>query len=162
MKGSDAIMDRDIPDMPDRSYFFDNGLLFECRRCGGCCTGSPGIIRVDDGEMARIALFLGKKRESLLQTCFVLSDEGFRIREDSDGACVFYRNGCTIYPVRPVQCSTYPFWFRYLRSEEEWRQVAAVCPGIGTGRIYSKEEILALLAPSLRRYLSGLQRGRNS
>lgn len=152
MKGNDTIAARDIRDMPDRSYFFDRGLLFECLRCGACCTGSPGVVHVDEGGIARIALFLGMERESLLRTCLAAYDKGCRIREDAEGSCVFYRNGCTIYPVRPVQCRTYPFWFKNLRSEEQWRQVAGECPGIGRGRRYKKEEILALLTPSLNRF----------
>jgi hypothetical protein len=50
-----------------------------------------------------------------------------------------------IYPVRPLQCRTYPFWFQNLRSEKKWRLTGTACPGIGQGRRYSKDEILALL-----------------
>ena len=55
--------------------------------------------------------------------------------------CVFWDNGCTIYPVRPTQCRTYPFWPENVESKEEWEAEDERCPGIGKGRRYSREEI---------------------
>eukprot|EP00571_Detonula_confervacea_P017134 CAMPEP_0172312994 /NCGR_PEP_ID=MMETSP1058-20130122/19059_1 /TAXON_ID=83371 /ORGANISM="Detonula confervacea, Strain CCMP 353" /LENGTH=180 /DNA_ID=CAMNT_0013026569 /DNA_START=203 /DNA_END=745 /DNA_ORIENTATION=- len=39
-----------------------------------------------------------------------------------EGACVFLDpvGKCGIYDVRPVQCSTYPFWPSLLESQEDW------------------------------------------
>ena len=40
----------------DRSYFFDEGIRFECTGCGRCCTGEPGgIIALSEDEAAAIA-----------------------------------------------------------------------------------------------------------
>lgn len=38
--------------LDQRSNFFDAGIRFECRRCGACCTGDPGIVRVNERETA--------------------------------------------------------------------------------------------------------------
>ena len=51
--------------------------------------------------------------------------------ERPDGDCIFYRDGCGVYPVRPAQCRAFPFWTINLRSPEAWRSAASTCPGIG-------------------------------
>jgi hypothetical protein len=125
----------------DRSYFFDAGVRFECTQCGHCCTGEPGIVRATPAEIARIEALTGRRREefSLPQS------KGYRLKEHANGDCVFFKDGCTIYKDRPAQCRTYPFWFENLRSESAWQETCGDCPGIGKGRLYSKEEILGLL-----------------
>ena len=52
--------------------------------------------------------------------------------------------GCAIYPVRPNQCRTWPFWSSNLVSIDQWNFAAQKCPGINRGRWYSFEEIEAL------------------
>ena len=125
----------------ERSYFFDQGLRFACTQCGNCCTGAPGQVRVNNEEMARIGNHLNIDTETMRQR-YVRNDT---LIEKPNGDCIFYDNGCTIYPARPTQCRTYPFWFKNLRSEEAWAKTCKACPGIGHGRLYSKEEILKLL-----------------
>ena len=59
-------------------------------------------------------------------------------------ACPFQEPSgvCSIYPVRPKQCATWPFWEENLASEEVWNgPVAACCPGIGRGPLHPREEI---------------------
>lgn len=43
-----------------------------------------------------------------------------------EGACIFLDpvGKCGIYDVRPVQCSTYPFWPSLLNRKEEWEEEA--------------------------------------
>ena len=127
-----------------RSYFFDGGLRFECRGCGACCTGDPGTIYVGALEIARIAQFLRVPVSVFKDTYLYPFRDSYSIREDSEGRCFFYEEGCTIYSVRPTQCSTFPFWFHNLRSEKIWQDLAGDCPGVGRGRLYSKEEILEI------------------
>ena len=73
------------------------------------------------------------KKNTILQVC------------STDGRCFFYEDGCRIYPVRPGQCSSYPFWFINLRSEKKWHSVSEECRGIGQGRLYSKKKILEIV-----------------
>jgi Fe-S-cluster containining protein len=53
--------------------------------------------------------------------------------------CVFLvpQNGkrvCGIYPARPLQCCTWPFWNENLQSAASWEDVSnRVCPGINKG-----------------------------
>ena len=50
--------------------------------------------------------------------------------------CVFLTaEGCSIHPVKPTQCRTYPFWPTLVESREVWRMEADFCPGIGKGEL---------------------------
>lgn len=49
---------------------------------------------------------------------------------ENNFACVFFDESmkrCSIYPVRPRQCRTFPFWEQFKSNEEEVREE---CPGI--------------------------------
>jgi len=129
----------------NRSCFFDDGLRFECQRCGACCTGEPGTIYVGPDEILRIAEFLQTTTANFVEHYLYPFRDSYSIRERADGRCFFYASGCTIYPVRPNQCKSFPFWFDNLRSEIHWRKVSDRCPGIGQGRLYSKEQILEIV-----------------
>ena len=133
----------------DRTYFFDEGIFFECQRCGACCTGEPGIIYIDDDDVLRIAQFLDLPASSFIKQYLYPYGNGFSVLEDSTGKCLLYEDRCTVYPVRPGQCSTYPFWFENLRSLKKWRRVAKECAGIGRGTHYSKEHILSIVSSNM-------------
>lgn len=132
-------------DYENRSYFFDQGIRFECQGCGQCCCGAPGVIRVTMEEIVRIAEHLSTSSYAILETCVFPYESAFSIRERTDGSCLFYETGCRIYPVRPLQCRTFPFWFNNMRSEKKWEQTCRQCPGIGQGPVYNKEQILSIL-----------------
>jgi uncharacterized protein len=128
-------------------YFFDRGLRFGCASCGRCCTGDPGIVYVAPHAVAPLAAHLGLSPFETVHRYLAPWREGHTVREDAEGRCLFYADGCSIYPVRPAQCRTWPFWLTNLRSRARWQRVAQSCPGIGRGRLYSREEILNLLSP---------------
>jgi uncharacterized protein len=127
-------------------YFFDRGLRFACIRCGRCCTGAPGIVYLTREAVLPLAEYLGLSETETSRRYLATWRDGHTIREDAEGRCLFYKDGCIIYPVRPAQCRTWPFWLTNLRSQLRWDQVAQGCPGIGRGRHYTREEILDLLS----------------
>jgi Fe-S-cluster containining protein len=135
--------------LDQRPYFFDEGIRFECRRCGDCCTGDPGIVRVNEREIADIAAYLGMPVSAVVETFLYFRENGHSIKEASDGRCLFFEDGCRIYPARPIQCRTFPFWFANLRSEARWNRTRNHCPGIGSGHLYTKNEILNILKNSM-------------
>lgn len=137
----------------NRPYFFDAGLRFSCTRCGGCCTGEPGVVYVSFDEAARIASFLGLPLDVVACRMLDPHKDGFTVREAEDGRCIFYENGCVIYPERPIQCATFPFWFQNVRSPHAWKEAGRRCPGIGRGRLFSKEEIMMLVEASYPVYI---------
>lgn len=83
---------------------------FNCRQCGECCRGD-GVVNVTEEEIARIAAFLDISEEEFKEkwtrsTFF----KGYRLQEKPDKDCIFLENkNCTIQPVKPEQCRTFPF-----------------------------------------------------
>jgi len=60
--------------------------------------------------------------------------------------CILWdKGGCAVYRARPLQCRSYPFWAANVDSRESWERTARDCPGIGQGRLHTKEEIEAWL-----------------
>lgn len=41
--------------------------------------------------------------------------------------------GCSIHPVKPTQCRTYPFWPSLVESRARWTIESKFCPGINQG-----------------------------
>lgn len=131
--------------LDQRPYFFDQGIRFTCQQCGVCCTGDPGTIYISHGEIDALARHLALSRDDLIQRYLYPFKDSYSIGEDDDGRCLFYDGGCTIYLQRPRQCRTFPFWFDNMRSKDRWQKIASQCPGIGSGRLYGREEILVIL-----------------
>jgi Fe-S-cluster containining protein len=93
-----------------------------------------------------VAAIAAHRREPVEETQGLYTRlEGRRrtLREKGNGDCVFWdkRAGCTVYPVRPMQCQTWPFWASNVESPAAWEQAAAGCPGCGRGELIPVEEI---------------------
>lgn len=123
--------------------WYQDGLPFTCTRCGNCCTGEPGYVWVNDEELAAIAELRGEPLEEVIGLYTKTERNGRSLREKPNGDCVFYdrKQGCTIYPVRPRQCQTWPFWESNLRTREAWRRTQEKCPGASHGELIPVEEI---------------------
>jgi len=136
-----------------KSYWYANGLHFECLGCGRCCSGpAQGYIWVTRSEIQIIADFL-KITASQLRRDY-LRRVGLRttiVEQPSTKDCIFLNHGlrglhgekprCIIYPVRPGQCRTWPFWPINLASPDAWNKAGQKCPGINRGKCYSYEQI---------------------
>jgi Fe-S-cluster containining protein len=118
-------------------FYEHQPLRFECTRCGRCCVAGDGYY-----------LFLGGNEAEDIRGHLNLSRSWFRRRYlrrlqngdlvaswDSDGRCVFLdtRGACTVYPVRPLQCRTYPFWPEIVCRQTDWRRESRRCEGIDRG-----------------------------
>jgi Fe-S-cluster containining protein len=127
--------------------WYKDGLRFTCTRCGHCCTGEPGFVWVDDKDLAQLADFLGETPETFEKLYTKDTSRGLSLREKLNGDCVFWdrRKGCTVYPVRPPQCRTWPFWESNVATPEDWQQTRSVCPGSGKGELIPVEEITSRL-----------------
>lgn len=111
--------------------------------------GEPGTIYVSRTEIKTIAASLHQTEAEFTAKYLYPFKDSYSIKEDRQGRCLFFDNGCTIYPIRPLQCRTYPFWFSNLRSESRWKRVQQQCPGIGRGRRYTRSEILDMIVQSM-------------
>jgi Fe-S-cluster containining protein len=124
--------------------WYREGLAFSCTRCGACCTGAPGYVWVSPGEIERLAEYRGESVERFSSTFVRQVGERYSLIEKPGGDCIFWEKsaGCTVYPARPNQCQTWPFWPENVETPQDWEHVKAICPGSGHGRLYSVEEIL--------------------
>jgi len=106
-----------------------------CASCeGACCTGESGYIWVKYSEIEKIAQFLELTIEEFATMYLRKVKNRYSIIEKrvgvNDYACIFFNNNtkqCEIYPVRPRQCSSFPFWDIFKGDIEE---VKKECPGI--------------------------------
>ena len=128
--------------------WYQDGLAFECTRCGACCTGAPGYVWVDADEIARLAAYRGESAKQFARTFVRRVGDAYSLIEKPGGDCIFWdkRTGCTVYSARPVQCQTWPFWPENLETPDDWATVQRGCPGAGLGQVYSLEEIRASAA----------------
>ena len=127
--------------------WYREGLKFSCTQCGNCCSGDPGYVWATKEEIARISVFLGRTDGWLDNAHLRRVGLQYSLTEHPNGDCIFLKreNGksmCTIYPVRPLQCRTWPFWKENLRSKKAWDDLAASkCPGMNKGDSYNYVQI---------------------
>lgn len=124
--------------------WYRNGLRFRCKGCGDCCTGAPGFVWVNKGEIHLMAVALGLSVEEF--EAQYVRHVGIRksLIEYDNGDCVFFDSatgGCQLYHARPRQCRTWPFWESNVRTPQAWAATAAHCSGCDAGRLFSREEI---------------------
>lgn len=118
--------------------WYKGGLSFECTQCGNCCSGEPGYVWATKEEIARISKFLGRDDDWLDPKHLRRVGRRYSLTERPDGDCIFLdrKEGkalCGIYPVRPLQCRTWPFWNENLKSSGAWNSAHERCPGINHG-----------------------------
>ena len=121
-----------------RERWYRAGLSFSCTQCGNCCSGDPGYVWATKEEVARISKFLGRDDGRLDKKHLRRVGLRYSLTEKRDGDCIFLKrdgekSSCSIYPVRPLQCRTWPFWNENLRSPDVWNATGDRCPGINHG-----------------------------
>eukprot|EP01080_Neovahlkampfia_damariscottae_P010474 gene10474-2996_t len=114
-------------------------LLFKCTGCGKCCQ-VEGICSISSEDTKKISSFLQMKTEDFLEKYTMKNPDEYCDEEDelilknksNSNDCIFLdeTKKCKIYPVRPIQCSTYPFWNSILKSKEKWVEESKYCEGI--------------------------------
>ncbi len=128
--------------------WYCGGLHFECVQCGNCCSGpGEGYIWVARPEIELIANYLKMPVKQLRQR--YLKRSGLRttiLEKKNSNDCVFLQKSnqqenCTIYPVRPNQCRTWPFWPENLANPDSWNKAAKKCGGINRGKGYNFDQI---------------------
>lgn len=125
--------------------WYAEGLRFACTQCGNCCRnqGQYAFVNLSPRDLESIPAFLGISRAEFLERwCEKAPGCHPTLRMDQP-ACPFLdpESRCRIYPVRPMQCRTWPFWRSNLQREVWETQVRARCPGIGSGPLHGQQVI---------------------
>ena len=130
--------------------FYDQGVHFKCTGCGDCCRthGEYAYVFLTKTDVDNMAAHLGLSRIDFLNAHCRTDPDGTTYLTMLHGSCNFLdENGrCAVYPVRPKQCATWPFWTENLNAKSWHGPVSKCCAGIGAGRLYSREEILRIAA----------------
>ncbi len=127
--------------------FYKNGIRFECQGSGKCCItrGKYGYVYLSFKDRKRLAAYFGISTDTFTAK-YAAKTGGFYHLKYTYKDCPFYRESrCMAYDARPWQCRTWPFWPENMNTAVWEREVAAYCPGVGKGRLYSAEEIEEIL-----------------
>lgn len=90
--------------------FLDPETFYQCDRCTACCRWA-GDVRVSEGEVERIADYLGIERGEFIQdhTRLDMNRSGLSLLENPDHSCsMLVDGGCKIHEVKPEQCKGFP------------------------------------------------------
>lgn len=123
-------------------YASRQGLRFECTGCGGCCR-RPGVVEFTPIDIAHISQHLELTQDEFCATYLEQTPgHAWRINVEDDAPCVFLKDDqCSIHDVKPVQCSSYPFWPELLEHRHAWYAESLECEGINRGQRHTPEEI---------------------
>lgn len=124
-----------------KKKFWHDGINFKCHQCGNCCTQPGGSVTASEAGFKKIAHFLKIILPEFLNR-YAFNHKGYvSIKSEPNGPCIFYKDGCMIYEVRPSQCGTFPFWPEILKSQVRLNNMQEMCAGINIGQLWTKEEI---------------------
>ena len=117
----------------DYPFAFDSE---KCSTCGArCCRGGRGYVWLRREDIERLCVYLqidfNKLEKGYLKKVnyrYSLLEKPINKREF---ACIFLdekTNRCSVYPARPLQCRSFPFWDSL--KEISLEELQKECPGI--------------------------------
>jgi hypothetical protein len=134
----------------ETTKWWHKGIRFSCQGDGLCCKsrGEYNYVYLNADDRKRLAKHINI---TVTQLCkkYLSRHHGFYYIKDPNKDCIFIKdNKCSIYEARPIQCSTWPFWHENLNPKIWHKDVKNACPGIGKGKLHTKEEIEKVLKTS--------------
>ncbi|MBU0987722.1 MAG: YkgJ family cysteine cluster protein [Proteobacteria bacterium] len=105
--------------------------IFKCTRCGDCCKGYGGTVVTDD-EIHTLAKYINTDPKRFVADFCQMSGKKLVLAQGSNGYCIFWNGLCTIHPVKPQMCKTWPFIKNILMDIGNWYAMAVQCPGMRT------------------------------
>ncbi len=87
-------------------------------------------------DLERLAKHLGLSEQEFEARYVIRYRRLTRLRKPRKSQCHFLMaDGCSVHPVKPVQCRTYPFWPELVEDRAAWQAEAKRCPGINKGEL---------------------------
>jgi len=120
--------------------WYTEGLRFECQPdCGACCTNHDdyAYVYLNSGEPERLAELLGLSVEAFQDRYTEVVDRHIVLKMDYPDCPFLSGSRCSVYPARPGQCRSFPFWEENLVDLDSWERVHKFCPGIDRGPLLS-------------------------
>ena len=105
--------------------------IFNCTKCGDCCKGYGGTF-VTAQDIDAIAGYINADPKRFVADYCRLSGNKPVIAQGKNGYCIFWDKLCTIHPVKPRMCKSWPFLESVLIDTNNWHIMAALCAGIRT------------------------------
>ncbi len=112
--------------------------IFSCRMCGDCCRGYGGTY-LTPADMAGVSAYIGCDPAVFAEKYCQRSGRRFVLAQQENGYCIFWKEKCTIHPVKPRMCRAWPFIRAVLVDPGNWFAMAGSCPGMRTD--VSEEQI---------------------
>lgn len=109
-------------------------LRFACQPgCTKCCEVT-GYVYLTEADLRNMARHVGMDAKMFERQYVYRTRHLRRLRKPREGQCHFLKGGgCSVHPVKPVQCRLFPFWPELVEDRGEWRKTSRYCPGIGKG-----------------------------
>ena len=105
--------------------------IFSCTKCGDCCKGYGGTF-VTSKDIDAISAYINTNPKRFVADYCQISGNRLVIAQGENGYCIFWDKLCTIHPVKPRMCKTWPFLESVLIDIDNWHIMAASCAGIRT------------------------------
>jgi Fe-S-cluster containining protein len=115
-------------------------MRFQCQPgCTACCE-QKGFIYVTGEDIARLAGHLGITNAEFKRRYLCGSAPLLRFRKPRNKQCPFLlSSGCSVHDIKPLQCSSFPYWPEVLDKASERREAAEYCPGMNKGPLVNIE-----------------------
>jgi len=101
-------------------------VYYQCQRCANCCRW-PGLVKIDDAEIAALANFFGMSERDFIEHYTRLRPQrnGLALLDKPNGECIFLDGrDCRVQPVKPKQCRGFPNEWNF----PGWREVCEAVP----------------------------------
>lgn len=105
--------------------------IFSCTQCGECCRGFGGTV-VSADDIRKIARYIDESPDEFPGRYCQMSGSKQVLAQGADGRCIFWNGLCGIHPVKPRMCRAWPYLPHVLVDVDNWRIMAASCPGMRT------------------------------
>ena len=103
-------------------------IHYTCQRCTNCCRW-PGVVRVDENEITRIAAHVGMAEDEFIARHTRLRPDrrGLSLLEKSDASCEWLDGrDCRLQSVKPAQCRAFPNEWNF----PGWREKCEAVPSL--------------------------------
>lgn len=112
-----------------------------------------GYVYLTEDDLRNAATHLGMTAAAFEAKYVYRTRHMRRLRKPRASQCHFLgEGGCSIHPVKPVQCRLFPFWPELVESRREWRTTGRWCPGIGQGPLIQIGEAMEVASEMKRAY----------